>query len=199
MGANSYRGAVHAWLGTLAYSSAEGLGATLTPAECKELHGLLMLLDGPEQNAAPQSEGTRDAGLPDAGCSEPADAALSSGRPAADAAPHHMNQEPQDFAAALALLKLAREEVVRLRGPNSEPALTAWISAGEQWRMQDLSVTYSCTAYNRPLRETDVPLYTLHDATGTAVTNDGTCPKCEVKYRCPICDAPSIATGGGKS
>ena len=36
--------------------------------------------------AAARSEGTRDTGLPEAGCSEPADAALRTGRPAAFAA-----------------------------------------------------------------------------------------------------------------
>ncbi len=44
-------------------------------------------------NAAPRSEGTRDKGLPDAGHSERADAALSPGRPAADAAPTPMTDE----------------------------------------------------------------------------------------------------------
>lgn len=38
-------------------------------------------------NAAGQSEGTQDAGLPDAGRQEQADAALSPGRPAGPAAP----------------------------------------------------------------------------------------------------------------
>jgi hypothetical protein len=128
--AASSRGALHSWLGTLAYSSAEGLGATLTPAECKELHGLLMLLDGPEQNAAPQTAVSASAVAQGEGAASP----MMTGEPlspttaiarSADAAPHHLNQEPQDFAAALALLKLAREEIARLRGPSWCPISTA--------------------------------------------------------------------------
>lgn len=58
-------------------------------------------------NAAPQSEGTRDAGLPDAGRREPADAALSPGRPAAVAAPHS-SASPSNHAGHVPDLELVR-------------------------------------------------------------------------------------------